>query len=119
MIASQDFRNKYEKFYAEMRQYLWSLETLEDLAEVEVDIYSAFIDRDKLSQDFNRLSRAFNEVLTEDEYFRKAYDDLKELIDDEDHDSYHLLSRVQEVNPEANKVLKLENIGNKFQEDKK
>lgn len=107
MISSQDFRNKYEKFYDNMRLYLWPYDTLEQLGQVEVDIYSAFIDRDKLSSDFYRLSSSLKDVLEEDEEFNKAYKDLQKLIDAEDRDSYHYIQRVEEINPEKDKVLRV------------
>lgn len=107
MISSQDFRNKYEKFYDNMRLYLWPYDTLEQLGQVEVDIYSAFINRDKLSSDFYRLSSSLKDVLEEDEEFNKAYKDLQELVDEEDRDSYHYIQRVEEINPEKDKVLRV------------
>lgn len=107
MISSQDFRNKYEKFYDNMRLYLWPYDTLEQLGQVEVDIYSAFIDRDKLSSDFYRLSSSLKDVLEEDKEFNKAYKDLQKVIDAEDRDSYHYIQRVEEINPEKDKVLRV------------
>lgn len=108
MISSQDFRNKYEKFYDEMRLYLWPYDVLEHLGQVEVDIYSAFIDRDKLASDFNKLSSSLTDIIKEDDDFRKAYKGLQKLIDDPDKDSYHAITRVAEVNQEKPKVLKID-----------
>ena len=109
MLASRDFMNKYEKFYDAIRQYLWPYDVLEELAEVEVDIYSAFIDRPKLQQDFAKLRKSIKDVLEEDDYFRKTTKELEDLVNDEDLDSYHTLVQVGEVNPEKPKALKLEN----------
>lgn len=106
MISSQDFRNKYEPFYDAMRLYLWPYDVLEVLANVEVEIYTDFIDRDKLLSDFNKLKNMIRETLNEDENLQKACTDLEEVINDETSDSYYLINRVNEINPEIDKVLK-------------
>lgn len=107
MISSQEFRNQYEKFYNSMREYLWSYPVVEQLAEVEVDIYSAFIDRDKLRNDFNKLvSDIDRDILDDDTDLQKSIDNIRELIDSEDEDSYLTISRVQEVRPDENKQIK-------------
>lgn len=106
MISSRDFQNRYEVFYDQMRQYLWSYDTLELLAQVEADIYSAFIDREKLASDFYKMSTSLKEVLKEDEDFQKAYDKLRELIDSEEESGFYQLNKVTEKNQEVNKVLR-------------
>ena len=116
MLASRDFQNKYEKFYDGMRQYLWPYDVLEQLAEVEVDIYSAFIDRGKLQQDFAKLQKSIKDALEDDEYFRKVTSDLGDLVNDNDFDSYYALKQVGEVNPETVKTLKFEDKSNREQE---
>ena len=105
-ISSQDFRNVYEKLYAEIRNYLWSYDTLKDLAQLEQDIYSAFIDRESLERDFYKLKSSIKEVLDEDELLKKQMDALEELIELEDSQLYARLPGVAEVNPGNNKVIR-------------
>lgn len=117
MIASQDFRNIYEKFYDEMRLYLWPYDVLEQLAQVEIDIYSAFIDRDKLKADFYKLQNSIRDVLRDDEDFSKVNQELMDLIEDEDTDAYQTISRVNERNQEKNKALKNPNTEDEEEEE--
>lgn len=100
-----------------MRDYLWSYDTLEQLAKVEVEIYSAFINRSLLKQYFDKLLRMINETLKEDEDFNKEATKLADLVNDVDTDSYHLLVRVNETNPDKAKSLKLEDPKSKNDEE--
>lgn len=105
-ISSQDFRNQYEKFYVQMRMYLWPYEVLKNLADVEVDIYSAFIDIDKLKQHFDKLRTGVREVYKDDGNFRIEFDKLEKLIDTEEPQFYARLAEVEEVNPENDKQIR-------------
>ena len=105
-ISSQDFRNAYEKFYNEFRKYLWPYEVLEVLADIEVNIYSSFIDMDKLRIDFAKLRKSMKDVINDDEFLAKFTNKIQKLLDDKDAGSYLRLPRVNEVNPENDKVIK-------------
>lgn len=106
MISSQDFRNCYEKFYDAMRYYLWPYDVLEQLGLVEEAIYSSFIDIPYLRDHFNKLSMYLKDVIEEDAYFSKCFNQMKDLIESEEECTYLSLPRVQEMNPEIDKVLK-------------
>lgn len=108
MKSAREFRNVYERFYDCMRNYLWPYNVLEDLADVEVQIYTAFIDRDQLKRAFDKLSIAIRELRKEDKYLDKTYKELQEVIDDPDTEMYADLSRVEEVHPDADKQIKSE-----------
>ena len=108
MISSKDFRLKYEPFYDAMRLYLWPYDVLELLGNIEVEIYTDFIEREKLSRDFTKLRNEIRETLSEDEDLEKCADALQELIDSEETDSYYPLSRVAEKNQENDKVLAID-----------
>lgn len=114
MISSQDYRNKYEKFYDAMRLYLWPYDVLEQLANVESNIYTVFINNDELSKWFSKLTSSIKEVLDNDEYLQKAHNELSCLINDVDT-SYYPITRVSETNQEVNKVLKAYDKENELQ----
>ena len=105
--SSQTFRNVYQHFYDEFRRYLWSYSVLVNLANVEVDIYTDFMDLTKLKSDFMRLNGPTLEVRYNDEAFKEAYEELESLINDTESNSFMLINRVQEVNPETSKILNL------------
>lgn len=109
LLSSQDFRNSYEKFYNRIRNYLWPIDVLKMLADVEVDIYSAFIDYSELRKHLDRLASYIRDQLKEDDYLRKSYEELVDLLDDTDEvesTPYFNLYQVAETDPEINKVLK-------------
>jgi len=105
-VSSQDFRNVYEKFYNSMRRYLWPFSVLQELAEVETNIYSAFIDISKLKVDFSKLYSSIKDALKEDAELKKYANKLDNLVNNQDTATYFRLLRVNEVNPEKSKQLK-------------
>lgn len=119
VISSQDFRNSYENFYIRMRNYLWSYDALKALAFVEDDIYTAFIDADKLRADLSKLNSFIKETYKDDEKLKKSYDELMNLLDiisNPESKVYSRINRVAEVNPDADKVVKLFNRDNEEDE---
>ena len=105
-VSSQDFRNTYEKLYNEIRKYLWPFSVLQELSDVEVDIYSAFIDVKKLRLDFDKLRASMKDVLKDDEQLSKYVNKIINMLDDEDVGSYLRLPRVNETDPNKPKQIK-------------
>lgn len=103
MTCSVDFQNAYVDLYGYMRNYIWDLDVVEMLADVEVDTYDAFIDLEKLSRDFQKLYEEVKDVAKEndDEDLIKSADAFKKMIDDalaEDEPTAYLdLYKVQET----------------------
>lgn len=106
-ISSQDLRNTYEKFYSAIRRYLWPYDVLKDLAEVEVNIYSAFPNLTKLCSDLDKLAKSMKDTLKDDPVLSKYFTKLCDQANDSDGCSYHRLFRVNEINPDKMKQLKV------------
>lgn len=106
IVSSQDFRNVYEKLYNEIRKYLWPFSVLQELSDVEVDIYSAFVNMEKLKVDFDKLRTSMKDVLKDDTELSKYVNKMLDLISDEDAGSYLRLPRVNETDPEKPKQIK-------------
>ena len=107
-IASQDFRNKYEKLYIQLRRYLWPYDVLKQIADLEIDIYAAFIDLDKIAADCTKLYSSIKEVCKEDQLVADAYNAVVDLVNTEDPTVYCRLPKVTEVRPQNMKQLKME-----------
>lgn len=105
-VSAQDFRNTYENFYDAMRMYLWPYSVLKELAQVELDIYDAFIDVEKLSNDFSRLQASIRDVCKDDDRLGDSCNDLLELINLEEPNFYARLGQVAEVDPEKDKQIR-------------
>lgn len=95
MISSLDLRNTYCDLYAEIRKYLWDVKTLEILAELEVECYTAFPDMERVRNILSRLRSAMNSAIKEDEYLEKEFNELDSLVSESLE--YHPLYRIQEV----------------------
>lgn len=106
IISSQDFRNTYQKFYNDVRQYLWPYNVIEEIATVQDDIFTAFIDIEQLRNDFRKLYKSIKEAIDEDEFLNKSYKELSELIENEYENPYLKISRVEEVNPDEDKQIR-------------
>lgn len=102
MIYSVDFQNAYVDLYKLMRNYIWDLDIVEMLADVEVATYDAFIDLEKLNKCYQKLYPEVTEVATdnEDEELKKSADAFKKMIEDRINDESPAvldLHRVQEA----------------------
>jgi len=120
IFSSQQLRNEYEKFYEAMRRYLWSFDGLKALAYVEDDIYTSFVDFDKLQSHLSKLYAFIKDTCKDDEKLNKSYNALIDLIADgtkPDVQIYSVLNQVNEVNPENDKVLKTLNSQKDEEED--
>lgn len=106
-ISSQNYRNVYEKLYDQVRNYLWPYQVLEVLADVETDIYNAFIDTDKLRIDFEKLKKAMKDVLIDDPLLQKYVTKMTDLLNEPVETTVFLgIPKVNESNPENFKIIK-------------
>lgn len=88
-----DLRAAYQKLYKFMMQYLWDFDTVELLANIEIEIFKAFPDVNRLKKLTSDLEREISDVFTEDTAeFKSAHDALKSLVDSYDDSGYELYS---------------------------
>ena len=102
MTYSVDFQNAYVNLFSLMRNYIWDLDVIEMLADVEVATFDAFIDMDKLNRCYSKLYPSIIAVADEckDEDMRKAADVFKQQIEDALQDETPAvldIARVQET----------------------
>lgn len=98
LINSASFRSAYEKFYKEMRNYLWDLNTLNILADIEVATYQSFIDVAELEVKLRKLQQIIRPIMEDDEYLEDAFNAFNELAEDaKDAKLYCKLYQVEEV----------------------
>jgi len=112
-LSSQEFRNAYEKFYSSFRNYLWPYRVVEDLANFEVEIFSAFNDLDSTRNLLMKLSKPIEEVVKEfdDKKLEERFNAFFELLDEVEADKMYLtLPQVEEVTTNENKQDKSEEV---------
>lgn len=83
--------------YAQLRNYIWGFNTVERLAELEIEVYNSFPDVAKIKSTFNPLYIDVKDVFDEDEELAEAVNSFKELIESIDSDFYLKLDKVQEA----------------------
>lgn len=103
MKTSTKLQNKYNSFYEVISKYIWPIEIVTDLAELEIEIYKAFPDEDVIETKFNKLAVEVRPLLDEtdkqmlaalksfendiqefeSEYFK--LDTFKEVVSNENH----------------------------------
>ena len=89
IIVPEDIQARYQKLYIEMRKYIWNLDVVERLAELEVAIYHKFPDKADMQSKLGLLNESIHDTYSElsqsdDEEFQKAYDLLESIINDYD-----------------------------------
>lgn len=106
ILSSQEFRNIYERFYNSFSKYLWPYKVLEDLANFEVEIFTAFNNIEKTRSLLEKLRKPVEEVVKEfdDAKLQKQFDEFFEVLDEIEPDKMYLtLEQVEEVEPDEDK----------------
>lgn len=86
MISSTQFQLAYNRLYKYIREYIWDFETINALADLEIETYKSFPDLDTLSKCLSTLKRLVNntEVLLDDEDLNDAFERFQGLLDTKD-----------------------------------
>ena len=98
MISSKDIQNKYVNLYRQLRYYIWDIDFVEDLAELEVAIYDSFPESANMKKLIKKLKHPITEVIkdNDDTELEEAFNSLEEAINNSDN-LYLELYQVQEV----------------------
>ena len=84
MNSLKEAKILYERFYKQMRKYIWDIQVVALLAQFEIDLYQAFPDVEAVRKSFSNLRRAIKSVSDEDEELQKTIDNLQDYIDSDD-----------------------------------
>lgn len=74
----------YNDLYALFRNYIWEFDVIELLADLEVEVYQAFPDVDKLKSKLKKLRQAVSHtaVFDDDEELEAVFDEFEETLDE-------------------------------------
>lgn len=95
MISDKEIQNSYIDLYRQVRKYFWDYDTIEVIANLEIESFKKFPNKNKLLSLFNELKLSVSKVIRDDEDFKKALDDFQSVI--EQSDWYSRLKRFKEV----------------------
>lgn len=117
MLSLQDLQRAYIKLYKKLREYIWNVSTVEDIAELEVAVYNRFPDIHAVRSRTNKLRSDIRDVINTERSQRNIYaddytledaiNDFEELINSEDsNEIYSPLVKVMEVSYSEDKEIK-------------
>lgn len=82
MTSSVIIQNKYISLYKLLRNYLWNFQTVEDIAELEMECFRALPDVDRIKMKLNAVSNAAIYVTRDDDKLKECLDSFYELLTD-------------------------------------
>lgn len=85
MISATQFQNAYNDFYAELYRFIWEIQTVEKIADLEVSIYQVFPRIDEIERCYKALVQDIKSTdAWEDEELRESAQALEDLIHSDD-----------------------------------
>lgn len=82
MTSSVIIQNKYISLYKLLRNYLWNFQTVEDIAELEMECFRALPDVDRIKMKLNAVSNAAIYVIRDDDKLKECLDSFYALLED-------------------------------------
>ena len=79
----KELKKAYIKLYSEMMKYIWPVNTVELLAELEISVCNVFPIMSDVRNNFRRLRADVAADLRDDEDMKKAFDAFQEKIDND------------------------------------
>lgn len=100
MINANELQSAYVELYKCLRGYIWDVEVVELIANVEVECYKSFPDLRKLSSYLKLLKNEVRYKLPEpNEALNSAFDEFDNILDSNSNtDLYASLKTFHEVN---------------------
>ena len=102
MLSSLAVQQEYQKLYVQLRKYLWSFDTVEKIADLEVAVYQAIPTIKNIRDKFDKLKYNISQTSKDDEDFKRAVENFEDLISSDD-EPYLTLNAVKEVIQNENK----------------
>lgn len=122
ITTSTDIQNAYLKFYPFMMQYLWDINTVINLANLEISIYKRFPNKEEMEKYIDLLEKAIKDTYKDEELlnnkdFKKAFEHLKSYIQDYDNTGFEIYNMVP--NLDVAKILGKDNPEDESEGEKK
>lgn len=96
MVTSTQLQNKYIKLYENIRNYIWSYEVVNLLADLEIETFKALPDIIQIKSFLDKLHIETRNVCKEDEDLEQSFVDFEQTLEDSDEVCY-TITQVNEV----------------------
>ena len=105
VITSQDLQNAYLKFYPFMMKFLWDINTVMHLANLEISIYKRFVDIEEVKRNLNLLELDIRDTYKDSDLpelidFEKAFEYLKDCVESYEESGYEIYRIAENINVE-------------------
>lgn len=100
MVSVKELQQEYNKLYIILREYVWPMYVVENLADLEISIYQAFPDKDLVLLFLNRLASNINKAIPVEEdqiAANNCIDKIRDLCNE--GPIYYKVYQVNEVIP--------------------
>lgn len=81
MTSSAELQVQYTHLYKQLRKYIWDIEVVQGLAELEIEVYSKFPNLDKAKAKFNVVRSAAYEAAKTDKELDKELKAFSSMLD--------------------------------------
>lgn len=81
MITSKQLQNEYIRLYPNLRNYIWPISAVEDIANLEISTFTRFPDIDMVKRYFNKVNYNCNKLVDEDEELKISLDRFSNLLE--------------------------------------
>lgn len=96
MLNCATLQKAYNDLYKQIRNYMWSFQAVEAIADLEIACYKACPDLDEVRRCLNRLLQYMRDVMNDDPDLEKAVNKFQDTLSDET-ETYMKLNKVNEV----------------------
>lgn len=101
MLSYTELQSAYVDLYIQLRKYIWDFNTVEHIADLEIEVYRIFPSISDVSNAFNKLDSDIKFIASDDEDFKSKLDAFRDIlnteVDNNASDFYAKLNQVREV----------------------
>ena len=90
MVSTTEYRLLYNDLYEQMRKYIWDIDVVYALAEVEIESYKTFPDINELRNKVDDLKYLISGYDLDDDDLMKALDAYEDYYDEQDKLFYEI-----------------------------
>lgn len=100
MLSYTELQSAYVDLYIQLRKYIWDFNTVEHIADLEIEVYRIFPSISDVSNAFNKLDSDIKFIVSDDDDFKSKLDAFRDILNtevDNASDFYAKLNQVREV----------------------
>lgn len=101
MLSYTELQSAYVDLYIQLRKYIWDFNTVEHIADLEIEVYRIFPSISDVSNAFNKLDSDIKFIASDDDDFKSKLDAFRDIlnteVDNNASDFYAKLNQVREV----------------------